>query len=225
MDSLLSFIIKNRNIFYIFLFLSLGVFLTILIFFSNKKFKLEKIVIPLLIFSIFIPPISVFNRLPEVFPELILILLGWGLFFFGSIATGKRVISIYPNSLNKYFIICGLTIILSMVYSMFILRYPLLLRDFWEILKLLGYFLVLTLVSNLKLSEEKIKMYYKISLIIFFFSALFGIFQYYNFANINEIITPFYARQRLDVIMFSSEKRIVGTLTNPNDFSAVMVLA
>jgi O-antigen ligase len=123
----------------------------------------------------------------------------------------------------KWFALFGLSILSSITYASLAKGYSPIGRDFWELGKLLEYFLIFALIANLRISPTDMKRYYKIALIIFMLSALFGFAQYLNLGNINAVVSPYYAPTQMRGLLIHG--RITGTTPNPNEFGALMVLA
>jgi len=208
-----------------------GILLTILliclficayIFFKGGILSFQRIITPLLVASILLPPIRLPIGIPSIRIELIIILVAWALLLLGHFAVGHPV-KLHQNPVYKWFFLFGLAILLSIAYSVIVKGYSISGRDFWEFGKLLEYFLIFTLVANLDISPNEIKRYYKIALVVFLCSAIFGIAQYLNLGNINTTISPYYTPTQMRGLLV--HKRIIGTTGNPNEFGALMVLA
>ena len=208
-----------------------GILLTILIvcfsifiyvFFKESMLSFQRIVTPLLVASILLPPIRLPQGIPSIRIELIIILLAWMLLFLGHFAKGYPI-KFHQNPVYKWFALFGLAILLSISYVTIFKGYVIIGRDFWEFGKLLEYFLIFTLVANLDISPNEMKHYYKIALVLFLCSAFFGIAQYLNLGNINATISPYYTLTQMRGLLV--HKRIIGTTGNPNEFGALMVLA
>ena len=180
------------------------------------------LVVLLLTVSILSPSIRVLNGLPAIRLELIVVLIAWGLFFLGYLAT-NHPLTLRANPMYKWFVLFGLSILFSITYAALAKGYFPIGRDFWELGKLLEYFLIFALVANLRTSSADIKRYYKIALIIFMLSAFFGFAQYLNLGNINAVVSPYYAPTQMRGLLIHG--RIMGTTGNPNEFGALMVLA
>lgn len=197
-------------------------FIFIYIFFKEGIFSLQRIVTPLLVVSILLPPIRLPIGIPSIRMELIIILVAWSLLLLGHFAIG-RSIKFHQNSVYKWFALFGLAILLSISYVTIFKGYVIIGRDFWEFPKLFGYFLIFALVANLNISPNDIRHYYKIALIVFLCSAFIGIAQYLNLGNINATISPYYAPTQIKGLMLQG--RVTGTTGNPNEFGAMMTLA
>jgi len=116
-----------------------------------------------------------------------------------------------------------LSIVVSMAYSNLFRNQPIIGRDFWEIFKLIIYYLIFSLIANLQINTEDMRRYYQFAIFIFLISAGFGFLQYINFAGFNQILSPYYAPTQMRGLLV--HKRITGTTANPNEFGALMVLA
>ncbi len=200
------------------LFLSAG-----FLFFRTGKFSLKQIVVFLLLTSVLLPPVSFFAELPAISIELIIILIAWLLLLSGRLSTGKGVILRW-SSTNKWFFLFGMSIFISIVYAALAKSYYPINRDFFEFAKLLKYFLIFQFVVSLNISPKELRKYYFILLGVFFCSALVGFAQYWNLLNINSIVTPYYVpTEKIEIYL--QNRRIAGTVGNPNEFGALMVLA
>jgi len=197
-------------------------FICIYIFFKQGTLSFQRIITPLLVASILLPPIRLPQGIPSIRIELIIILLAWMLLLLGHFAMGYPI-KFHQNPVYKWFVLFGLAIFLSIAYGVIVKGFSIIGRDFWEFGKLLEYFLIFTLVANLDISQNKIKHYYKIALVVFLCSAFFGIAQYLNLGNINATISAYYAPTQMGGLL--AQKRITGTTGNPNEFGALMVLA
>jgi len=178
-------------------------------------------VVPLLVASILLPPIRLPTGLPAMRPELIIVLVAWGLFFLKYLMT-RRPIQFRRYPAYKWFILFGLSIYLSISYATLIKGYPVIARDFWEFGKLLEYFLIFILIANLEVSPIDLRYYHKVALIIFLCSSAVGFAQFLHLGNINTVLY-YYAPTQMEG--FLAYGRITGTTGNPNEFGALMVLA
>ena len=192
-----------------------------LLFFKNGRLSLDRIVIPLLIVAVLCPGIRLLNGVPAVRLELVIIVIAWLLLLLGSLSAGTAL-RLRWNPTNKWFLLFGLVILVSIACAAFVRRYYPIGRDFWEFAKLIEYFLIFALVSSLRVPAERIGRYYVIALLVFLVSAAVGFAQYVNLFNINSIVTPYYAPTQLAGVVKAG--RIVGTAGNPNAFGALMVL-
>lgn len=188
------------------------------------KLRFSDFVIPLLAAAVLLPPIRFETGLPDIRLQAIIIVAAWLLFFLPFLSSGGQAALILRwNPANKWFFLFALCIIISMGLSAFAHNLYPIARDFWELGKLLLYFLLFFFMANLKILPEDLKRYYTASLIIFMLSALFGFAQFFNFLDINTLISPLYATTQLETLILG--RRIVGTGANPNDFAYMMVLS
>jgi len=199
-----------------------GLLICIYIFFYEGKFTLSRVVIPLLVASILFPPIRIPLGIPSIRLELIIILIAWMLLILKNLAKGQ-ILKISKNPIYKWFVFFGFAILLSISYSIIFKGYSIIARDFWEFGKLIEYFLIFTLVANLDISSIDIKRFYKYALIVFLCSSFIGFAQYFNIANINAVISPYYAPTQIRGLLVSG--RVTGTTGNSNEFGALMVFA
>lgn len=202
----------------------IAIVLGITLFFGwDGVLSLKRVVSVLIWVAILFPPLRRLpGELPDVRPEFIIVLAAWGLIFLGYFGTG------YPIRLRrcpayKWFWLFGCSIVLSMGYATWLRGLALIWRDFWELAKVFLYFLIFALVTSQNISPTDLKRYYKMALFVFVFSAVFGFFQYIDFAGINEIISPYYATTHMSGMIIHG--RITGTTGYPNEFGALMTLA
>jgi len=196
--------------------------LILLIFFRKGTFSLDNIIVPLLVAAVLLPPIRLTRSIPDIRVEPILILIALALFLTGRLATG-RPFKLRWNPTNKWFFLFGICILVSIANAAFVHGYYPIDRDFWELGKLIEYFLIFALVASLNIPPEHMRKYYVTSLVIFMCSAAFGFAQYFNLLDINSWLIPYYAPTQIGGLVRGG--RIVGTTGNPNEFGALMVLA
>lgn len=192
------------------------------ILFKNGKLAIKRVVILLMFVSILLPSIKLPMGVPSVRPEFIVVLVAWGLLLLGYPAT-RYLIRIRRCPAYKWFGLFGFSIVLSMAYASWFKGQPLLGRDFWELAKVFLYFLICALVASQTIGPMNLKRYYKLALLVFVLSALMGFLQYIDFAGINEVVSPYYAPTQMGGLL--THGRINGTMPNPNEFGALMVLA
>lgn len=190
--------------------------------FKSGKLSFNNIVFLLLFCSILCPSIH-FESIPDIRPELILILGAWLLFIFGKFAKGEDI-KLKWTPTHKWFFIFGGIILVSILWAWATKGIVPIGRDFFEIAKLLEYFLIFALVANLDIKKEKFKKYYFFLLGCFFVSAIFGLIQYFDlFHNFNESFIEYLNPAHLDDWL--KHKRIMGTTGNPNEFGVLMAIA
>jgi O-antigen ligase len=195
---------------------------SLILFGSDGVFSINRILLPLFVAAIIFPSIRLSDNMPDPRPEFIVVIIGCIFLLFCHLAMGNKI-NIKYQSANKWFLLFGLSIILSMAYSNLFRNHPIIGRDFWEIFKLIIYYLIFSLVANLQINSEDMRRYYQFAIFIFLISAVFGFLQYINFADINQILSPYYAPTQMRGLLV--HKRITGTTANPNEFGAMMVLA
>ena len=195
---------------------------SLILFGSDGVFSINRILLPLFVVAIIFPSIRLSGDMPDPRPEFVVVVIGYIFLLFCHLATGYKI-NIKYQSANKWFLLFGLSILLSMAYSNLFRNHPIIGRDFWEIFKLILYYLIFSLVANLQINKEDMRRYYQFAIIIFLISAVFGLLQYINFTGINQILSPYYAPTQMRGLLF--HKRITGTTANPNEFGALMVLA
>ncbi len=190
---------------------------------SAQIFFLSKTVVSILIVvSILFPYIRLPHNMPDLRIEFLIAIVVWSFLFIRAL-TGDKKIVIYKNKIFLWFFIFMIIILTSMLYASLFKGSILIIRDFWEPIKLLLYVSIFALVSSLGLKKEEIAYYYKLSILVFILSALVGFLQYMNIMNINELVTPYFAPTQMRGLLVHG--RIVGTSPNPNEFGGIMVLA
>lgn len=193
-----------------------------LFFGGDGVLSLRRVLVPLLVVAILFPYIRLPAGIPDVRPEFILVLVAWGLLLLGQLAT-SHPIRIRRLPTYKWFFLFALCILISTTYAALAKGQPVIWRDFWELAKLLQYFLIFTLVASLGISSANMKRYYKLALVVLLLSALFGFAQYVDLAGVNTIVSPYYAPTQMRGLLVHG--RVTGTTPNPNEFGALMVLA
>mgnify|MGYP005845548367 FL=1 len=200
--------------------LFLGIFISVLLFglailLFREKISLKSIIILLLFFSIVAPPIRT-GFTPYIRPELILIIVAWILYLFNAIAK-KEAIKIKWSSVHKWFFFFGGIILFSIFFSWAWFGLKPIPRDFFEVAKLLEYFLIFALVFTIDFKERDFKRYYLFLLFIFSFSALLGIVQYFKFfPSFTRATVNYYSPTHIEDWL--NNKRISGTAGGPKDF-------
>jgi O-antigen ligase len=176
----------------------------------------------LLALSILSPSIRFLEGLPAIRLEGIVALVAFGLFLLRHLTMNHRI-KLRSNPAYKWFALFGVSILCSIAYAAVVKGYYPIGRDFWELGKLLEYFLIFALVSSLRISSVNFARYYWIALGLFLLSVLFGFAQYFNLGDINAVVSPYYAPTQMYGLLVHG--RIMGTTSNPNEFGALLVLA
>lgn len=198
-------------------------FLGITLFFGiSGVFSIKRVMSALLVVAILFPYIRLPGDIPDVRPEFIILLAALALLFLGHLATGQPIL-LRRCPTYKWFALFGLSIIVSMAHATLLKGQPLIGRDFWELAKVLQYFLIFALVASLRINAADIKRYYKLALVVLLLSALFAFLQYIDFAGINRLVSPYYAPTQMRGLLVHG--RVAGTTPNPNEFGVLMVLA
>jgi O-antigen ligase len=199
------------------------IFIGILLLFGRDgAFSINRTLLPLFVVAILFPSIRISGNIPDPRPEFIVVAITI-LFLVISHLISEKTVCMRRLPADKWFILFGLSVVVSMAYSTLFKNYPLIGRDFWEIFKLILYYLIFSLAANLQINNNVMRRYYQFAIFIFLISAVFGFLQYINFAGINEVLSPYYAPTQMDGLL--AHKRITGTTANPNEFGALMVLA
>jgi len=204
-------------------FFVVAVLAGIAVFFGwDGVLSLKRVLVALLVAAILLPYIRMPVGIPDVRLEFIIVIAVWGLLILGYLATGHPI-RIRRRPAYKWFGLLGFSIILSIAYAFLSKGQPLIGRDFWELAKVFLYFLLFALVASLSIEPKVLKRYYKLALIALTLSALFGFLQYIDFDAINEVVSPYYAPTQMRGLLVHG--RITGTMPNPNEFGALMVMA
>lgn len=198
-----------------------GILIVYLVFFRGRKLAIKKAIVPLLIGAVLLPSLPMPFELPSVRMDLILILIAWGLLSFGNIATQNKV-TLHWSSTHKWFFLFGLSIMMSMIWAALVMGYAPFWRDFFELAKLLEYFLIFSLIASLRITPLEMEKYYVITIFIFLISAGFGFAQYWNLFNVNASISPYFTSAKMEGLLKYS--RVIGTTGNPNLFGGLMIL-
>jgi O-antigen ligase len=213
----------------IILSISILCFASTIVFFLMDKQKNRTLnmthVIVLLFFAILTPPLVFSESLPAIRLEMIMVGCTWVFLLYCHCVSRFKIEWPYtPVNVNKWFLFFGLSMFLSIGYATLFLGQQLILRDLYELLKLLLYFLIFILIARAKLTVLEIKRIYFFTLLIIMVSALFAIAQYLNLANINEWLTPYFTSPtQMPGLVYIG--RVTGTLPNPNEFGAMLILA
>ena len=197
-------------------------FIIYFLFFKNNKLCIGRIIIPLLMTSILLPSLPLSESLPDVRLDFIVIFIAWILFIFGGFVKGESL-HIQINPTFKWYILFSFTILVSIFFNALFRSYYPIARDFWEFVKLLKYFSIFTLIGNLNISNKNLRYYYKIALLMFAISSIIAIIQYFNLFNLRNIILQIYTPG--EALILTKTVRTIGTMTNPNEFGSIMVMA
>ena len=119
----------------------------------------------------------------------------------------------------------GGSILCSIAYATIILGFNLIPRDLFAFVRLIQYYLYYRFACSLVFNEHEIDQYGRIFGLIGLLICVLGIAQFFNWFNVNALITPLYAGRKAGDYLLNF--RAVGTLGNPNVFGffAFMVFA
>ena len=195
--------------------LVVGLLISVLIIYLSIH-KPIIIAIILMFSALLLPPLNISNSLPAIRPEFIIVVIA-----FISMLFSKRKLVLYRNPLNKWFLIFGVCILLSIFYGG-VRGYGIGVRDFYEIMKLALYWMMFYVGLQVVRKTDDADKIIKWLLITFALTSLFGIGQFFNMANMNSWLTPYYADiEKYGMIHESG--RIVGTVGNPNEFGILLI--
>lgn len=187
----------------------------------KKKIVLPGTIVPLLAIYILLPPLSLSSSIPDLRFGFIFVLFLWLLYFLGHRAGSGRAVFVWNRSMI-WFVLFGFSICVSITFSALVLDYRPLLQDWFELLKIVQYFLIFALIVGMDIRKTDYKKIYLWSLAIFALAVFFGFAQYLNLFDINRIIVPYYTTTQLKGLLV--HKRIIGTTANPNEFAALLVI-
>ena len=202
----------------LFFLLILILFIIYFLFFKDNKLCIKRIIIPLLITSVLLPSIPLSETLPQIRLDFVIVFIGATLFIFGSFITGN-LLHFRVNPIFKWYILLGFAILISIFFNALVVGYYPIARDYWEFVKLLKYFFIFALISSIDISISDLQYYYKITLIIFLITTLVAFIQHINLYNINDTFNLIYSTSK------ATSERVVGTMQNPNDFGALLIMA
>ena len=195
--------------------LVVGLLISVLIIYLSIH-KPIIIAIILMFSALLLPPLNISNSLPAIRPEFIIVVIA-----FISMLFSKRKLVLYRNPLNKWFLIFGVCILLSIFYGG-VRGYGIGVRDFYEIMKLALYWMMFYVGLQVVRKTDDADKIIKWLLITFALTSLFGIGQFFNMANMNSWLTPYYADiEKYGMIHESGQ--IVGTVGNPNEFGILLI--
>lgn len=208
-----------------FFILFLGVFILagiIFLGFLSGRLNLidyTKILIPIIVLS----PIV---KIPGLFADLRLddIWLAFGfLILLIKIAVNKLDFKIIIPTYAKVFVVFIFWISVTIFISSYREPHLYSTRDWTEVYKTLKLLIYLLIAVNLKLDFNKQKNMMNTLLISILISAVFGILQYFNVADINSWLTKYYIFET-KVYNLETQRRVVGTFGNPNIFGTALIL-
>jgi len=177
--------------------------------------------ISLLALSVLTPSIDLPDGFPAVRLEFIFVFGAWALIILKKLRLGLLT-RFFTFPIYKWFWLLSITVFISMAYGAVVKSQPLVGKDFFELLKILQYVLTFSLIARLRINETSFEHAYVLAIIVLMLSAIFAFLQYINFVGINEWITPYYVSTQLEAVL--NQTRITGTMGNPNEFGALMVL-
>lgn len=96
-------------------------------------------------------------------------------------------------------------------------------RDWLEVYKNLKLLLIIVLATQLQITKPFINKIFNVVTFSLLISAIFGIMQYFNVANVNSWLTPYFLAES-QIKGLEVHGRIVGTYANPNVFGTAMLV-
>lgn len=190
--------------------------------FTNRKYVVEALVFPFLLVAILMPPLQLSPQLPHIRLEVYILSL-LSLFIVLKKMVDRNYDELRTNGMIIWFVFFVIAVIASIGYSFLILGQDLIVRDFYEIIKIIIYFLFFTLFATLDFSNKQLIKIYGLVILLFIISALIGFAQYLDLGQINQLFSPHYAPTQAHRIL--DHHRITGTAYSPVEYGAIMVLA
>lgn len=190
--------------------------------FNYRDYVVETLVFPFLLVTILMPPLQLSPQLPHIRLEVYILSLlilhimvrkifNWD---YNGLKTNRMII---------WFAFFGISIIASTIYSYFMLDQALIVRDLYEIIKIIIYLLFFSLFATLHFSQKQLIHIYGLVTTLFLISALIGFAQYLDIGKLNELFSVHYAPTQAQGIL--GQNRITGTAYSPVEYGAIMVLA
>ena len=175
------------------------------------------ILFPLLILS---PSFKIVSSLPAIRLDDIWLTVVFLILFIKY--KGKIKLKV-KNKINVIFIFIILyiffTIIISLVKEPELFSIP----DFFEVIKIIKLYWIFLLITSIYPDQKIIKRLVEICIYSIVISAVFGIFQYYDFLNVNTWLSPLFIGDTNER-GFYEYSRVVGTLGNPNTFAGALLI-
>jgi len=175
----------------------------------------------LLLIWMLLPPLRVPGPMPDIHLGFVAVLLLVADNIGRALIAGRGILR--HDASIRWFVGFSVCVALSLLISATRQQGSIALRDLTELARPLLYALVFLLAANTKLRTLDMDRVYRVLLIAFLVSALFGFAQYFDLAGINGVVSPYYAPTQMDGLLL--HQRITGTTGNPNEFGALMVLA
>lgn len=177
------------------------------------------IFIPLLIFS---PPLRIASGIPAIRLDDLWLMFG-AVVFATQVLLRNQKIKFKWNASMKLFVAFFGWIALTILFSSFREPQYYATGDWFELVKIGKLVLIFAIIMNLKHDEKQFKTIANTLIISLFITAVFGIFQYFNFLNINAWLSGFYIGGT-NVSGFYDNGRVVGTYGNPNIFAGALLI-
>lgn len=167
--------------------------------------------------AIVLPSLSSLPGLPSIRFEELLFLLIFPLLILKKEPTKKD--SLY-NAFILSLIAFAIAIIFSTLYGKYVLGVPVAGRDYFELLKIFKFFIVIVAFSRFNLKYHDIYKLLYVIVFSFLVSSIIGLLQYYSILGFEQITAPLYFPQRL----FDVHNRMMGTFLNPNTYGTALTL-
>lgn len=155
--------------------------------------------------------------MPNVRVEELIIFLILPLFFF---FRERKFEDRYLNYFLYSLIALSTTIIFSINYGKYFLGVPTSLNDYFEVLKVIKFFIAVFIVSRLNLTNDDIYKLLYVIIFSFILSAVIGLMQFYGILGFERITAPYYAMDRI----YDIHNRMMGTFFNPNTYGTALTI-
>ena len=167
--------------------------------------------------AIALPPISALPGMPNVRVEELIIFLILPLFFF---FRNRRIEDRYLKYFLYSLIGFAAAIVFSLNYGKYFLGVPTSLNDYFEVLKVIKFFIAVLIISRLNLNKEDLYKLLYVIVFSFVISAVIGIMQFYGILGFERITAPYYAMERI----YDIHNRMMGTFFNPNTYGTALTI-
>lgn len=125
----------------------------------------------------------------------------------------------YARMFLVFILWIGITLLISVFKEVELYSF----RDWTELYKNGKLLIYLLIGLNVKLNKEKQEKIINVAIGSLLISALFGIAQYFNLFNVNQLISPYYIFETKYSGLLNN-KRVVGTFANPNIFGGALLI-
>ncbi|MFJ8266844.1 O-antigen ligase family protein [Peribacillus asahii] len=218
---ILGVISANRPILFILVFLGILI-LMMYVRYMRGQIGIYHYVLTLIPLIIFSTPIKVASGLPAIRLDDLWLLFG-AVIFSSNLLLRKQKIKFKWNWSVKLFLLFIFWIAVTILLLSFREPNYYTHSDWFEIVKVGKLLIIFLLVLNMKWNEMQFNKIANTVIISLFITAVFGIFQYFNIANINSWLSNYYIAET-KISGFYNNGRVVGTFGNPNIFAGALIV-